>query len=156
MIGLANELRSEVERAAVGFRRLTDSDALHDRGQGKWVKKEILGHLIDSAANNHQRFVWAQFSDPFVWPEYEQESWVRVQRYRERPWAELVDLWVALNRHLAAVIEGVPAAKLETQCIIGGLQAKSLEWCMRDYAAPTTSPRSAGLGVGSVSSNNGT
>jgi len=133
MIELAGELRSEVERAALRLRRLTDGESVRDRGQGKWVKKEILGHLIDSAANNHQRFVWAQFSDPFTWPEYDQERWVRVQGYRGRPWLELVELWVALNRHVAAVIEGVPAGKLQTRCTIGDLEPTSLEGLMEHY-----------------------
>ena len=133
MIDVAAALRSEVERAAVGFRRLTDSDVIRDRGQGKWVKKEILGHLIDSAANNHQRFVRAQFSDPFVWPGYDQQAWVQVQRYRQRPWLELVELWVGLNRQVAAVIEAVPDDKLQTLCTIGEHEAASLEWWMRDY-----------------------
>jgi hypothetical protein len=133
MIDLAAALRSEVEQAAVGFRRLTEGDVLRDRGQGKWVRKELLGHLIDSAVNNHQRLVRAQFSDPFVWPGYDQQAWVQVQRYRERPWLELVELWVGLNRHLAAVIETLPADKLQTPCSIGGREPASLEWWTRDY-----------------------
>jgi hypothetical protein len=128
MKDLAASLRSEVARAAGDLRHLAEADTLGDRGQGKWIKKEILGHLIDSVVNNHQRFVRAQFRDPFIWPGYEQDSWVRVQQYRERPWLELVELWVALNRHLAAVIETIPAEKLKTQCIIGDHESLALEW----------------------------
>jgi len=112
MIDVASALRSEVEGAAVRFTGLTEGEAVRDRGPDKWVKKEILGHLIDSAINNHQRFVRAQFANPFSGPGYEQQAWVQVQRYRERPWCELVELWVALNRHVAAVIKRVPAEKL--------------------------------------------
>jgi hypothetical protein len=126
MIDVAFALRSEVEQAAVGFRGLTEGDVLRDRGLGKWVKKEILGHLIDSAVNNHQRFVRAQFANPFVWPGYDQEAWVHVQQYRERP-------WLGLNRHVAAVIEAVPADRLQTPCSIGDRAPVSLEWWMRDY-----------------------
>ena len=133
MIEVAAALRTEVDRAAAYFRSLGEADVTRGRGSGKWVKKEILGHLIDSAANNHQRFVRAQFADPFIWPGYDQRAWVPVHRYRERPWAELVDLWAALNRHVAAVIEAVPAQKLQTSCIIGDSEAASLEWWMRDY-----------------------
>jgi hypothetical protein len=130
---LADELRSDVARFAAGLRQVTEDEARRDRGPGKWVKKEILGHLIDSAANNHQRFVRAQFSNPFAWPGYEQDLWVQVQRYRDRPWAELVELWAALNRHVAAVIDAVPSGKLGTPCIIGDHEPASLEWWMRDY-----------------------
>ena len=133
MIELASTLRAEVDRAAGYFRSLGEADVTRNRGTGKWVKKEILGHVIDSAANNHQRFVRAQFANPFVGPEYDQQAWVPVHRYRDRPWVELVDLWVALNRHVAAVIEAVPAEKLQTACIIGDAEPVSLEWLMRDY-----------------------
>jgi hypothetical protein len=133
MIDLAAELRAEVERWAVRFRTMSETDVVQDRGVGKWVKKEILGHLIDSAANNHQRFVRAQFVNPFVWPGYDQQAWVQLHRYRERPWGELVELWVVLNRQIAAVIESVPAEKLQTSCIIGDGEPKPLEWWMRDY-----------------------
>jgi hypothetical protein len=133
MIDVASALRSEVDRAAVGFRRLKESDVLRDRGPGKWVKKEILGHLIDSAANNHQRFVRAQIANPFIGPGYDQQTWVQVQRYRERPWLELVELWVGLNRHVAWIIENVPADRLQTSCTIGDREPMSLEWGMRDY-----------------------
>ena len=133
MIELAAALRAEVDTAAVHLRTLSEMDVTRDRGAGKWIRKEILGHLIDSAANNHQRFVRAQSSDPFVWPGYAQDFWVSVHRYRQRPWAELVDLWVALNRHVAGVIEFVPPERLQTRCIIGDNEPAALEWVMRDY-----------------------
>jgi hypothetical protein len=133
MKDLASDLRCEVEQVAGALRWITETDALQHRGDGKWTRKEILGHLIDSAANNHQRFVRAHFADPFVWPGYEQEAWVAVQRYRERPWADLIELWVALNRHVAAVIEAVSPEKLETRCVIGEGEARSLGWLMQDY-----------------------
>ena len=71
---------------------------------GKWSKKEILGHLIDSAANNHQRFVRLQLEDQLVFPGYRQNDWVSSQRYGDRSWRDLVELWLAYNRHLAHVI----------------------------------------------------
>ncbi len=133
MAGLAAALRMEVDRAAELFRVISEADASRDRGPGRWIKKEILGHLIDSAGNNHQRFVRAQAADSFHWPGYDQEAWVSLHRYRERSWAELIEIWVALNRHLAAVIASVPDEKLDTVCHIGDAQAASLEWWMQDY-----------------------
>ena len=133
MIELASVLRVEVDRAAEHFRSLGEADVSRGRGAGKWVMKEILGHLIDSAANNHQRFVRAQFADPFIWPGYDQQAWVPLHRYRERPWAELIELWVALNRHVAAVVEALPAEKLQTSCTIGDREPAPLEWWLRDY-----------------------
>jgi hypothetical protein len=130
---LAGELRSEADAVHMRLRALDESAASADRGPGTWVRKEILGHLIDSAANNHQRFVRAPSGDPFVWPGYEQDAWVSANRYRDRPWAELVDLWASMNRHLAYAIESVPASALQTRCIIGGNEPVTLEWLMRDY-----------------------
>ena len=132
---LADQLRSEVERAAQRFERWSEQDATHARGEGKWVRKEILGHLIDSAFNNQQRFVRAQLASAYVGPGYEQAAWVAVNGYRERPWRELVEIWAAANRQLAAVIERVPAAKLETPCTIGDDEPVTLEYVMKDYLA---------------------
>ena len=124
---LASAIRGEVERALIRFSGWGESDVTRDRGAGKWGRKEILGHLIDSAANNHQRFVRAQLTSSFVGPGYDQQTWVSLHRYRERPWADLVALWVALNRHVAAVIERVPAEKLQTPCIIGNHESELLQ-----------------------------
>ena len=133
MIQLAAELRAEVERAAGRFRNLSEADVSRDRGAGRWLMKEMLGHLIDSAANNHQRFVRAQFTNPFVWPGYDQADLGAPAPLRERPWTELVNLWLALNLHVAAVIEHVPTEKLQTPCTIGDHEPASLEWWMHDY-----------------------
>ncbi|MCU0242461.1 MAG: DinB family protein [Vicinamibacteria bacterium] len=133
MIDLAKTIRTEVESAAQHFQKFTEAEVTKDRGAGKWIKKEILGHLIDSAANNHQRFVRAQMSNPFVWPGYDQQVWVPLHRYRDRQWKELVDLWRSLNLHLAEVVAHVPADKLATPCVIGDRSPETLEWWMRDY-----------------------
>jgi len=130
---LAQELRSDIDAALRDLRALTDADAAADRGAGKWTCKEILGHLIDSAVNNHQRFLRAPVADPFVWPGYEQNAWVAAQRYRDRPWAELLELWAAVNRHVAYAIASVPASSLQTRCTIGDGEPVTLEWLMHDY-----------------------
>ncbi len=133
MIELASELRAEVDKAGARLRGLGESEVARDRGPGKWVKKEILGHLIDSAANNHQRFVLAQFSDPFVGPAYDQQRWVATHGYRDRAWGELVEIWIAMNRLVAQVIELVPAGRLATRCRVGDGEPVTVEWLMRDY-----------------------
>jgi DinB family protein len=130
---LAEELRSEIDASYARLRGLTEADVTPSRAAGKWSRKEVLGHLIDSAANNHQRFVRAQLVDAFTGPGYEQNDWVRVHRYRDEPWVELLSLWVALNRHVARVIEFVPDTKVNTRCIIGSGEPVTLEWLMHDY-----------------------
>lgn len=71
----------------------------------KWSKKELLGHLIDSAANNHQRFVRAQFEVPVIY--YNQDLWVSLQNYQNESTQLLIKLWEAYNRHLAHIIHQI-------------------------------------------------
>ena len=129
----AEELRFEIDASYPRLRALTEAEVSAPRADGKWSRKEILGHLIDSAANNHQRFVRAQMVDAFEWPGYEQNEWVRVHGYRDQTWSELLGLWLALNSLVARVIELVPESKADTRCIIGGGNAVTLEWLMQDY-----------------------
>ncbi len=132
MQDVAEALQAEVRRASTVFRRWKDDDVSAAPAGGKWSRKEILGHLIDSAANNHQRVVRAQFSSSLVFG-YDQVAWVEANAYRRRGWLELVELWVALNRHFAGAVEAVPAVKLATPCAAGGEEPKPLEWWIRDY-----------------------
>lgn len=76
----------------------------------KWSKKQILGHLIDSAYNNHRRFVMASHQGHLNFDGYEQDAWVVRNRYQERDTNEIMDLWYSVNQHLAALIEGLPDA----------------------------------------------
>lgn len=74
----------------------------------KWSKKEILGHLIDSATNNHRRFIIANFKDDLVFEGYKQDGWVVIQKYQHRNWDDLVDFWAQYNLHIAQVIDDIP------------------------------------------------
>lgn len=103
----AEMLRAAVDRATPLLMRLEDSEAAR-AADGKWSPKQILGHLIDSASNNHQRFVRAQFGEDLVFPGYEQERWVDVQQYEDAPWPSLITLWREFNLHLARVMETTP------------------------------------------------
>jgi hypothetical protein len=87
---------------------LTEPESAGHSRAGKWSRKEILGHLIDSASNNHQRFVRAQLDGELNFPGYSQDGWNRAQQYQSEPWANLVQLWSSYNRHLAHVIAAIP------------------------------------------------
>lgn len=102
------ELIEAVEKSAPLLLVLSDEESSRAPAPGKWSPKEIIGHLIDSAANNHQRFVRAQFQDDMVFQGYAQEDWVRVQDYRQAPWKELLTLWQSYNLQLARVMTAVP------------------------------------------------
>ena len=100
---------------------------------GKWSPKEVLGHLIDSAANNHQRFVRAQQTDALTMPGYEQNHWVSSQGYQDADWSHLVALWTQLNLHLADVIARIPSSKYSVPCTIGGDAPVPLEAIVVGY-----------------------
>jgi hypothetical protein len=90
-----------------------DPDAASRRpARGGWSPKEVVGHLIDSASNNHQRFVRARWQDDLVFSGYEQDRWVDAQEYQSAPCHELVTLWQEYNRHLARVMASTPPAVL--------------------------------------------
>jgi hypothetical protein len=128
-----DDFRSTLNSASEQLSRISESESSSVPAPGKWSKKQILGHLIDSATNNHQRFVRAQVGDQLSFPEYEQESWVTIQAYQKVPWTELLELWRSYNRHLLHVMAEVPVEKLSRPCIIGNNQPASLEFLMNDY-----------------------
>ena len=130
---IADELRTTVATYLPRLQALSDAQVLASRGPGKWMRVEILGHLIDSAANNQQRFVLAPQRVSFEGPTYDQEHWVRVHAYRTRSWSEIVDLWTVFNLHLAYAIAAVPDDRLSMPCTIGTNSAETLEWLMQDY-----------------------
>jgi hypothetical protein len=100
-----SELRDAVERATPALRGMSDAEARRPLKPGKWCAREVIGHLIDSASNNHQRFVRAQLKDDLIFDGYEQDAWVSLQHYGEAPWTELIDLWRNFNLHIARVMQ---------------------------------------------------
>jgi DinB superfamily len=110
---MVTSLGSVVAKAIPHLAAISEEAAAKKPAPGKWSKKEILGHLIDSAANNHQRFVRLQLAREISLPGYEQDAWVRVSRYQQTAWPEIVTLWSAYNRHLAAVIESLDDGALD-------------------------------------------
>src|SRR6476620_11225127 len=108
MLDYAVELRDSVETATTHLCKMSDAASQARPAPGKWCPREVIGHLIDSASNNHQRFVRAQFKEDLVFPGYEQDAWVATQRYRESPWGELIDLWRLFNLHIARIMQVAP------------------------------------------------
>ncbi len=100
---------------------------------GGWSRKQVLGHLIDSASNNHQRFVRAALQTALDFPGYDQDGCVRVQAVEEADWTLLVSLWAGYNRYLAHVIAHLPVSKLETLCRIGSDEPVTLRFLAEDY-----------------------
>jgi hypothetical protein len=112
---------------------LSDDQAAHKAVPDRWSKKELLGHLIDSAVNNQLRFVRAQKAPRQEFLRYEQEFWVATQNYATEPWPDLVNLWLLLNRHLLHVVKAMPAGVLPHECVIAGYAELTLEELVVDY-----------------------
>lgn len=104
---LADQLEQTVTSAEGELRAVTEEKSGRRPGPGKWSAREVLGHLIDSASNNHGRFVRGALEEDLIFPGYDQNQWVTLQRYHERRWSDLVDLWVASNLHLVKVVAGI-------------------------------------------------
>ena len=117
---VASELRANVASLSAELLAASSDAAARRPGAGGWSPKEVLGHLIDSAANNHQRFVRAGQADALTFPGYDQNHWVSSQGYQEADWAHLVALWTHLNLHLADVMARIPPSKYSVPCTIGG------------------------------------
>ena len=130
---IAGALLQAVEAAVPKLRAMSEARAGQPRAVGKWSPKQVIGHLIDSAANNHQRFVRAQEGESYAGPGYTQDVWVSVQGYQEASWDDLIALWRAYNRHLAHVIERIPEARRGTTCTIGSDQPITLGFLVADY-----------------------
>ena len=132
---IASHLRRTLAAALPALESLSDADASRPRAPGKWSPKQVMGHLIDSAANNHQRFVRAQQGTELVSPSYAQDYWVDCQGYAERPWRDITTLWHAYNQHLACVIERIPPDRARVRCTIGANQPVTLAYVAEDYVA---------------------
>ncbi|MCX6595460.1 MAG: DinB family protein [Acidobacteria bacterium] len=101
---MQTQLREVVEQTVPHLRVITEEAAAAKPAPDKWSYKEELGHLIDSAANNHQRFIRLQLQPELTLPGYAQEGWVLANQYQQASWADLITLWSAYNLHLAFVI----------------------------------------------------
>jgi hypothetical protein len=124
------EFSTILDLAAAELPRLLNTGA---RVDGRWSRKQILGHLIDSAANNHQRFVRAQLDRELTTPGYAQEQWVETEHFQDREWNDLVQFWLAYNRHLLHLMAHVPREHLNGIIRIGADDPVTLEFVMIDY-----------------------
>jgi hypothetical protein len=97
----------------------------------KWSKKEIIGHLIDSATNNHQRFVRGQFEAiPEIW--YDQNKWNEYGYYQQIDSKLIISFWTIYNRQLVEIITRIPAENLKKQIKAGDVLL-NIEYLFNDY-----------------------
>lgn len=105
---------------------------------GKWSRKQVLGHLIDSAINNLKRFTEIQFApQPYTVQAYHQNELVAINNYQQLPLAHLLQLWASLNQQIIFVVENIPAEKMHypVNPQYDNQEMRSLAWIICDYVA---------------------
>jgi hypothetical protein len=100
---------------------------------GGWTRKQIVGHLLDSAANNRQRFVRAGSDGSFTGPDYAQAAWVAAHGYDSQSWETLLRWWETEHEILAAVVDHIGEERLESSCAVGNNPPVTLRFLIEDY-----------------------
>ena len=110
--------------------KLTEENASPKPLPDKWSRKELVGHMVDSAQNNIRRFIVAQYeTNPAI--SYAQDHWVAAADYQHYPIQDLIQLWILLNRHLVRVLKNIPVDMYSNEVLTGSRH--SIEWLAADY-----------------------
>jgi hypothetical protein len=140
------DFKETVNSSAQRLLEISEPESEQPKAEEHWSSKQILGHLIDSAANNHARFVLGQMKNDLLFSGYDQDQWVQLQHYQEASWPQLVELWRAYNLHLQHVMATAAPEKLqqtrnehslETIAFhtVSETEPATLEYLMKDYVA---------------------
>ena len=132
-VKIADGIRKTVEDFYDRYKNLDETVASQKSDSEKWSRKEILGHLLDSASNNQQRFVRAQYEQTINFLSYAQQDWVSIQKYNSRSWKELLDFWKSYNLHLAHIIKNMPMDCLEVSGTMGSYGKVTIGYVVVDY-----------------------
>jgi hypothetical protein len=130
---VGHDLERVLDASADDLARISDADACAPLSPGKWSRKEVVGHLIDSASNNHQRFVRGTQERGGQYPGYDQDFCVSLQRPNDVPWSVLVGLWMNYNRYLAHVIAALTSESAAYPMRVGTNPERTLLWLATDY-----------------------
>ena len=130
---LAGTFRSELDSIRQALAAIPSGLADTPWRPGGWTRKEVLGHMLDSATNNRQRFVRAATEGHFDGPNYAQEPWVNAHGYAGQSWETLLGWWKVEHEILAAVVDQIPEERLEASCVVGGDAPVTLRFLVEDY-----------------------
>ncbi|WP_134683609.1 DinB family protein [Brevibacillus migulae] len=134
MLEAASRLTVLLQTIPHQFSGFTEEELAFRSASHKWSKKEILGHLCDSAINNLSRFVRAQTDiQPFPVTSYAQNEWVAIQAYHDAPSEDILELWVSLNKSIVRVISALSEEKGQRPCILSNGDQVMLHWLINDY-----------------------
>ncbi len=135
LVEVAAQLEQAIDSAVERWRDLPEETLRFRPSAESWSIKEIIGHLVDSASNNHQRFVRLQLQQQLSFPDYSQDNifWVSIQKYQERNWTQLLDLWCQFNYQLAHIMRSVDPACLSHTWQVDSKTGFTLFDLMTDY-----------------------
>ena len=125
-----NQLEGIVNKYTPMLQNISEANLVFVSAPGKWSRKQVLGHLVDSAQNNIRRFVVTQYENqPQVL--YAQDIWVKAANYQDYDTAALIELWALLNKHACSILKNIPAGVEKKECMTSELH--SIEWIAADY-----------------------
>lgn len=140
LMNTINRMNSLINDVPGKVKQIPAGDLSFKKSPGKWSKKEILGHLCDSAINNLSRFVRAQFEEqPFKITPYAQDDWVIINHYNDMDTDAILNYWVSLNKQIVQIVSGIPEEKLAVTIELGDAafredaSDKNLLWLIEDY-----------------------
>lgn len=134
MKDVAQHLRDTIASVLPKLKDISDAETSVKPQPHKWSHKEIIGHLIDSACNNQQKFVRTMQQPHLDFVGYKQDSWVALQQYNDANWLKIIDIWAAYNHQIAHIIENVDPSVLGHTISIEGTGPFTLQFIMTDYA----------------------
>lgn len=132
-MSVAARFKTAIAEAEQVLSGVTEELAVQPARPGGWLRKEELGHLLDSAQNNHQRIALAAIQGEYTGAEYAQNAWVALHGYRTMEWAEILAFWKTRNQMLHRVIANIPEERLSAQVRIGDSPAMTLSAWIDDY-----------------------
>jgi hypothetical protein len=134
MEAVIKELTEVVELFSRKFSQISEQDFSAKPNPAKWSRKEVVGHLIDSAQNNLRRFIVGQYDDqPNI--VYQQEFWVQANNYQQGKKEDVIQLWRLINLQIAAILSSMPKENYSRICNTGKgtPELHSIEWLAVDY-----------------------
>ncbi len=130
MWSIASELEAIINHQLPLLRAIPGTEMALKQSPAKWSKKEIVGHIIDSAQSNIRRFIVAQYeNEPKI--VYDQNKWVTIAGYQNYALDELINLWYSLNKHTCNILKDMPEEMAIRTCETGAMH--TIEWLAQDY-----------------------
>jgi hypothetical protein len=130
---LAQKFRSELDEVHRSLLAVPSELADAPWRDGGWTRKQIIGHMLDSATNNRQRFVRASIDGQYTGPQYAQDAWVAAHGYANQPWPTLLGWWEAEHEILMSIVDRIPEDKLGASCTVGDDKPVTLQFLIEDY-----------------------